>query len=115
MVVLAAQWFSAAPGGDASFSVEFTYTTFETNTKIDPAAIQPYETSRPEYVRFTQPEKYIESDDPEIVRLADKIAAGESNPYNWREILRLYYWKFLLQSTEPGLEWREIPAVAHPG
>jgi transglutaminase-like putative cysteine protease len=93
---------SALLQGDANFSLQFTFTAYETVTKIDPGAILPYRTDASEYQPYTWPEKYIESDDPEIIQLADEIAAGETNPYRlerkfYNYIIGHFYYKVLHQ------------------
>jgi transglutaminase-like putative cysteine protease len=61
--------------------LSFDLTAYETITNIDPTAVQPYNTNSDEYKRFTAAEKYIESDDPKIIQLANKLAGDETNPY----------------------------------
>ncbi|MCI0474815.1 MAG: transglutaminase domain-containing protein [Anaerolineales bacterium] len=74
---------SGAPksGGTAPFKIQFTFTTFETITRIDPAAVKPYNTADPQYQLYTRAERFIEADDPQIVELANQIAGTEKNPY----------------------------------
>ena len=40
-----------------------------------------YDTASEEYLRYTQPSKWIQSDAEEIAQLADNIVGGEENPY----------------------------------
>jgi transglutaminase/protease-like cytokinesis protein 3 len=70
-----------AKGSSTKLEEQFTFTAYETNTAIDPATVKPYDTKSDDYKRYTQPEKYIESTDPQVVQLADQIAGSETNPY----------------------------------
>ena len=70
-----------ASGESQEFELAFDFTAYETNTYINPAAVQPYLTESPDYVKYTQAEPYIESDDPQIIDLAISLADGETNPY----------------------------------
>jgi transglutaminase-like putative cysteine protease len=63
------------------FILNFDLTAYETITHIDPKIVQAYKTDSPDYKRYTTAEKYIESNDPEIVQLAAKLAGDEKNPY----------------------------------
>lgn len=72
---------SLKPGDSQQFVIRFTYTASEISTQVDPAKVSPYNQDDPLYKLYTRPERYIESDDPQIVDLANHIAAGETNPY----------------------------------
>jgi transglutaminase-like putative cysteine protease len=74
---------SGAPksGATAPFKIQFTFTTSETITRIDPAAVKPYNITDPQYQLYTRAERFIEADDPQIVELANQIAGTEKNPY----------------------------------
>ena len=72
------------PGESLQFKIQFTFTASETSTTVDPDKIQPYRQGgqdNPLYKLYTRSERYIESTDPQIVALADKVAAGETNTY----------------------------------
>ncbi len=68
-------------GESLEFTLAFDFTAYETKTYINPEEIQPYLEDSPEYLKYSQPEKYIESDDPLIIELASTIGDGEINPY----------------------------------
>jgi transglutaminase-like putative cysteine protease len=68
--------------------LDFTLTAYETNTQIDPASVQLYRQGSEEVLRYTKSEVYIESDDPEIISLADTLAGKETNPYM---IAKIFY------------------------
>jgi transglutaminase-like putative cysteine protease len=63
------------------FKIRFTFTAYEIATKINPDDVQPYLQDDPLYKLYTRPERFIESTDPQIVEIADQVAAGETNPY----------------------------------
>lgn len=65
----------------AEFVLHFDLTAYETNTNIDPASVLPYKQDSAEVQHFTRPEKYIESDDPTIIGLADTLTKDQTNPY----------------------------------
>jgi transglutaminase-like putative cysteine protease len=65
----------------ATFTLRFSLTAFETNTNIDPAAVQPYAPNSPEVRLYTKSEKFIESKNPKITALANSLVGSETNPY----------------------------------
>jgi hypothetical protein len=71
------------PGSGKSLQVKikFSYTAYEITAKINPDDIQPYDKQSHLYKLYTRPEKFIESTDPQIVGIANQVAAGEENPY----------------------------------
>ena len=69
------------PGDSLQFKIQFTFKAYETSISLDPGKILPYNQSDPLYKLYTQPERFIESSDPQIVALADQIAGSETNPY----------------------------------
>lgn len=68
-------------GASMQFKIQFTLTAYETLSTVDPDKIQPYNQDSPLYKLYTRSERFIESTNPQIVALADKIADGETNPY----------------------------------
>ncbi len=68
-------------GEAQSFRISFTMTAYEINTHIDSAMVQMYITDTADYERYTRSEKYIESDNPKVIELANEIAGEETNPY----------------------------------
>ena len=68
-------------GGSQIFKIRFTLTAYETIAKIDPTEVQSYDESDSLYLLYTQSERFIESADPKIVKLADQLAGDEKNPY----------------------------------
>ena len=76
--------FSGTPaaGETQRFTLAFEFTAFETVTNIDPEKIKPYQQDSPEYIKYTKPETYVESTDPEITALASSLTTEEDNPYS---------------------------------
>jgi hypothetical protein len=68
-------------GKSQDLKYRFTFTAYETRTAIDPALVKKYNTLSMEYRLYTKPEPYIESDDPQIITLADRVGGNETNPY----------------------------------
>lgn len=68
-------------GGSQLFKLRFTLTAYETITNIDPTEVQNYDEIDSLYTLYTQSERFIESSDPEIVRIANHAAGEETNPY----------------------------------
>lgn len=64
-----------------TLTMQFNLTAYETTTRIDPAQVQPYRTNTAEYKQYTAAEKFIESNDPKIIQLANQLAGTEKNPY----------------------------------
>jgi hypothetical protein len=67
-------------GEDLPILIKFTFTAYETHTNISPADVKPYDMASLLYKQYTAPERFIQSNDPEIKAKATKIAAGETNP-----------------------------------
>jgi transglutaminase-like putative cysteine protease len=72
---------SPKPGHSMSFTVQFTFTAYETLTEVNPDKMQPYLQGSALYKLYTRSERYIESTDPKIMALADQLAGSETNPY----------------------------------
>ena len=68
-------------GKSQDLRYRFTFTAYETRTAVDPARVKKYNTLSMEYRLYTKTEPYAESDDPQILALADRIAGDETNPY----------------------------------
>jgi len=75
-----------------NFTIQYTFTFYETHFQVDPAKVGDYNRSAPEYIRYTtqRPARDVESDDPVIQAAAGEIVGGETNPclkakriYNW--------------------------------
>ncbi len=75
-------------GKTQDLKYRFTFTAYETRTAIDPDSVGPYNTLTADYRLYTRAEPLIESGDPEIIALADRIGGSETNPYL---LARKYY------------------------
>jgi transglutaminase-like putative cysteine protease len=74
------------------FTVQYTFTFHQTHVLVDPARVTSYNTSDPNYVKYTRqrPSNWVESDDPAIMETASEIVGNESNPY--RKAKLIYDW-----------------------
>ena len=91
-------------GEELPIIIRFSFTAFETIAEIDPADIRPYHKDDPLYKLYTRPEPYIESDDQAIIDLAQKIGAGETNPY----ILARRFYDYIVRTAEYALLGRGL-------
>lgn len=74
------------------FTVQYTFTFYQTHVLVDPAKVGSYNTSDPNYFKYTRqrPSDWVESDDASIKKTASGIVGGESNPY--RKAKLIYDW-----------------------
>jgi transglutaminase-like putative cysteine protease len=70
-----------AAGESLQLKMRFSLTAFETTSRIDPGDVRPYRTRSRLYALYTRPERFIESKDPRVVRIARKVGDREDNPY----------------------------------
>ncbi len=75
-------------GKNQDLKYRFTFTAFETRTAIDPDSVRAYKTLTADHRLYTKAEPLIESGDPQIIALADRIGGSETNPYL---LARKYY------------------------
>jgi transglutaminase-like putative cysteine protease len=68
-------------GKTQDLKYRFTFTAYETLTSIDPNTVGSYNTLSAEYRLYTRAEPYVESDDPQIRALAERVGGDETNPY----------------------------------
>ena len=68
-------------GESLSFKIRFTFTGYEIISEVNPENIPPYDVNDPQYKRYTNFERFIESADPKIVDLANQVSGEETNPY----------------------------------
>ena len=75
-----------------NFTVQYTFTFYETHIQVDPAKVGEYNISDPEYAKYTRhrPADDVESDDPIIQNAAKDIVGAETNPY--LKAKRIYEW-----------------------
>lgn len=75
--------YSVPSGSSLNFTIQYTFTFYETHFTIDPTKVGSYDTKDPEYVKYTahRPADGVESDDPLIFGAASEIVGSEKNPY----------------------------------
>jgi len=75
-----------------NFTIQYTFTFYETHIQVDPAKVGEYNISDPEYAKYTRhrPADDVESDDPIIQNAAKDIVGAETNPY--LKAKRIYEW-----------------------
>jgi transglutaminase-like putative cysteine protease len=57
------------------------YTCYQIDYNIDPSQVGTYDKASSDYQLYTSPEKYIESNNPQIEALAGQLEQGQTNPY----------------------------------
>jgi len=97
-------------GAYQTFTVELNYYVLSFNTRylINSSLIGDYDTNSDVYQNFTQPEKLIQSDHPEIRAKAENLTKGESDPH--AKVLKIYnfviqHLRYVLQEDERGALW----------
>jgi transglutaminase-like putative cysteine protease len=81
------------PGNQSrEFTIQYTFTFYQTHVVVDPARITSYNKSDPMYVKYTRqnPSDWVESDDSIIRKAASDIVGSEANPY--RKAKLIYDW-----------------------
>lgn len=68
-------------GKSLEFKMKFRLTAYRTISTINPSEVKTYDITDPLYELYTQPERFIESSDSQIVDIADRVAGEETNPY----------------------------------
>jgi hypothetical protein len=68
-------------GKSQDLKYRFTFTAYETRTAVDPDSVKAYNTLSADYRWYTRAEPYIESADPQIIALANRVAGDETNPF----------------------------------
>ena len=102
-------------GDYLNISTKFRFTEYEQRFEIDPAKVGSYNTSDPEYLKYTASSQNIALT-PELVREAQEVVGNETNPYlmaqklYWHVISRPYtlpsYARILANSThQPMTEY----------
>ena len=69
------------PKKQVTLKIVYTLVSFHVYFQINAENIEKYDKSSEIYQLYTQPEDYIESNDPEIIRVAQEIVGNETNPY----------------------------------
>ncbi len=80
----------AKPDTPTVFRMTYRYMTFSRFFSIDPARVLPYDTSDPEYIKYTQQKPLHVVFLPEFKALSTKILGDETNPY--LKARKIYEW-----------------------
>ena len=99
---------SMLPGEMLTAKIEYSLLSFNVWSIINADLVGSYSKESPLYRSYTQPEQFIESNDPLIVETARSIAGNETNPH----ILALKiadfvskHLKYKVQDNEQGAKW----------
>jgi len=74
--------------GDLLISADIAFTSYEQRFTVDPALLEEYDTTDPEYILYTSSSRNIDVTD-EIHALAEEIVGDETNPYLRAQMI---YW-----------------------
>ena len=93
---------------------KFFFTNYQIETKINPTDVtDDYDRDSEFYIYYTSPEYGVESDNPEMIKLAKSIVKDEKNPYIKSGLI--YDWvvaNMSYQYPPPKRDWRAIRAIA---
>ena len=105
-----AYWSHIAIAGNQNVSVELSYyaLSFSTHYTIDSSLITDYNRSSHLYVRYTQPEELIQSNNAEIVSKAQSLTENESRIHE--KVSKIYnfvitHMRYVAQDEEKGAIW----------
>jgi len=84
-------------------SARFRFTEYTQRFTIDPATVQPYDTSAPEYMKYTAPSTNIALT-PEMKKKALEIVGNETNPYLQAQKIYRYISDTLPYSHAPHMQ-----------
>ena len=96
-----------SPGKLLKIKIEYSILSFNVQYLINANAVEEYSKESRLYRNYTQPEKFIESDDPTIVETAKFIAGDETNPH----ILALKIADFVSKNLAYAVQDEERGAV----
>ncbi|MEM3770134.1 MAG: transglutaminase-like domain-containing protein [Candidatus Bathyarchaeia archaeon] len=93
-----------------TFTVELNYRvlSFSTTYTVNSSMIRSYDESSELYIKYTQPEELIESDNREIVEKARDITQGVENLYEKARLIYSFvinYLQYEVQDEERGALW----------
>ena len=102
--------FSNRPAVNSSLTIidQFTYTCYAIDCTDFPEHIASYDKSDPQYTFFTQPEKYIESDNPRIIDTAKEIVGNNTNPVQTARLLYDWVINYLSYKEPLGLRGAKL-------
>ncbi|MGB9684585.1 MAG: hypothetical protein C0193_01525 [Candidatus Bathyarchaeota archaeon] len=96
------------PRGTFIVELEYYVLAFSINYLVNSSLVEGYDTNSELYLKYTQPEKLIESDNKKIVEVARNITNGESDPHKMALLIYSFVTKHLkyeIQDAEMGALW----------
>jgi len=105
-----AYWKDLAFSPGQTFMVEFDYRilSFSITYTVNSSLIGDYNKSSELYMKYTQPEEFIESNSTEIVEKAREITGDESDPHRKARLIYNFvvsYLRYEIQEDEKGALW----------
>lgn len=103
-------WNSIILQPQGTFIVELDYhvLAFSVTYLVNSSLVEGYNTDSELYLKYTQPEKLIESDNMKIVEVARDITSGESDPHKMALLIYSFVTEHLnyeIQDAERGALW----------
>ena len=99
---------SILPGNIFKARIEYSILSFDVQYVIDAHLVGNYSKESWLYGNYTQPEQYIESDDPLIKEVAQALAENETNPHILASKITDFvskHLKYTVQGEEKGARW----------
>ncbi len=96
------------PQGTFIVGLDYYVLAFSVNYLVNSSLVEDYDTNSELYLKYTQPEKFIESDNKKIVEVARNITNGESDPHKTALLIYSFVTKHLeyeIQDAERGALW----------
>jgi hypothetical protein len=105
-----AYWKDLKISRHQTFVVEFNYRilSFSIAYMVNSSLIGSYNKSSELYLKYTQPEEFIESNSTEIVEKAREITGGENDPHRKARLIYNFvvgYLRYEIQEDERGALW----------
>jgi hypothetical protein len=97
-----------APRENLTVRIDYLELSFSTQYQINRSSVAPYDTSSDLYLKFTEPEPLIESDNPGIINEARNLTAGLSKPSDMASSIYNYvvrHLHYVEQKEERGALW----------
>jgi hypothetical protein len=105
-----AYWNNIAIDPEEAFAVELDYhvISFSVTYLVNSSVVENYDKNSALYERYTQPEKLIESNNPQIISTAQSITGGEENPF--KKVQKIFdfviaHVRYELLEEERGALW----------
>ncbi|WAI00343.1 transglutaminase-like domain-containing protein [Methanogenium organophilum] len=98
--------------GDLVITADIAFTSYEQLFAVDPALVEPYDPTDPEYLLYTSSSRNIDISD-DVRALAKEIVGGETNPYLQAQAIYRYIIDTYPYSTVPHVSIDTVePKVA---